>query len=107
MPTAYSQLLGREVDTASEEWRHETECRWLLTAKPTRTDKHLYLYGVTDREALFTYDKEGHHVLREDYAKHWQVKNPLMKWRGIAATDRILEDAKRLYTLSQPTRESA
>lgn len=108
MPTAYSHLLGRDVDTYSEEWRHECECRWLLEAKPTKSQKHLHLYGVADREMLFEYDpKSGRPKLADDHAKRWVIRFPLMKARGIAAADRILEDAKRLYTLSQPTRESA
>lgn len=108
MPTAYSHLLGRDVDTYSEEWRHECECRWLLTAKPTKSQKHTYLYGVPDRQQLFEWDhKAGKYVLAADHAKLWVIRFPLMKARGLEAADRILEDAKRLYTLSQPTRESA
>lgn len=109
MPTAFSHLLGRDVDTDSEEWRHETECRWLLRAKPTRSAKHLHLYGVQDRDTLFRFNQAtGQMELREDYRKLWpkddrgRTINPLMHWRGIEAADRILADAKRLYT-KQPT----
>lgn len=114
MPTAYDHITGREVDTASEQWRHRCECNWLLTAKPTRSEKHLWLYGVRDREQLFKVDpKTGQQVLRDDLREVWgkdergrQVR-PLMAVRTLEAADRILEDARRLYTLSQPTRESA
>lgn len=100
---------GREVSNYSEEWRHETECRWLLTAKPTRSEKHLYLYGVPNRDQLMQYDpKVGGKRLADDHAKRWVVRNPLMKWRGLEAADRLLADARRLYELnSQPTPEGA
>jgi hypothetical protein len=108
MPTAYSHLAGEDVDTASEAWRHETECRWLLTAKPTRTEKHMHLYGVPNRDQLMEYDpKAGARRLAGDHAKRWTAANPLMKWRGLEAADRILADAKRLHELSQPTPEGA
>lgn len=108
MTLVHSQLLGREVDSYSEEWRHECECRWLLTAKPTRTDKHMHLYGVPDRRMLFRYNpRTGKDELSDDHASRWENKFPLMKMRGLAAADRILEDARTLYNLSQPTRESA
>ena len=101
MPTAYSHLAGREVDTSSEEWRHECECRWLLTQKATRTQKHLHLYGVADRQQLFGYDKTGRQVLAADYTSRWTVKTPLMKFRGLEAADHLLSEAKRLYELQK------
>lgn len=100
MPTAYSHLAGREVDTASEEHRHECECRWLLTEKPTRTLKHMHLYGVADRQRLMTHDKQGRPVLRDDHTSQWLTKAPLMKFRGLAGADHILSEAKRLYELT-------
>lgn len=101
MPTAYSHLAGREVDTSSEEHRHECECRWLLTQKPTRSQKHLYLYGVADRQNLMTHDKQGRPVLREGYTSLWQHKFPLMKARSLEAADHLLAEAKRLHDLTQ------
>lgn len=100
MPTAHSHLAGREVDTFSEEWRHECECRWLLTEKPTRTQKHMHLYGVADRQRLMTYDKQGRPVLRDDHTSQWLTKSPLMKFRGLEGADRLLAEAKRLYDLT-------
>lgn len=96
---------GSEVSNYSEDWRHECECRWLLTAKPTRTEKHMHLYGVPSRDMLFEYNaKTGRPELAEDHAKRWHIKMPLMKMRGIEAADRILADARRIYELnSQPT----
>lgn len=99
MPTAYSHLAGADVDTASEAWRHECECRWLLTAKPTRTAKHMHLYGVPDREQLFGYDRATGRPLAAPDTSRWQHKAPLMKFRGIEAADRMLADAKQLYDL--------
>lgn len=96
---------GSEVSNYSEAWRHECECRWLLEAKPTRTEKHMHLYGVPSRDMLFEYNtKTGRPELTDDHAKRWQIKMPLMKMRGIEAADRILADARRIYELnSQPT----
>lgn len=99
---AFDPLSGREVDTGSEEWRNVCECRDLLTRKPTRSEKHLYLYGVSDRSKLMEFDrKTGKDVLAADYTTRWVVKNPLMKWRGLAGADKLLAEAKRLYDLTQ------
>lgn len=97
---AYSHLAGREVDTSSEEHRHECECRWLLTEKPTRSLKHLHLFGVPDRKTLFGYDKQGKLVLRDGYTNLWVVKTPMMKFRGIEGADHLLAEAKRLHDLT-------
>jgi len=99
MPTVYSHLAGAEVDSSSEAWRHECECRWLLAAKPTRTQKHMHLYGVADRATLMTYDAKGRQVLRADHATLAQTKTSILKVRGLEAADRMLADAKRLYDL--------
>jgi len=102
MPTAYSILAGAEVDTCSEEWRHQCECRWLLDEKPTRSMKHLYLYGVTDRASLMVFDtKSGKHVLRDNFANLWTIRFPMMKARSLAAADHLLAEAKRLHDLKQ------
>jgi len=91
---------GRQVSNYSEEYRHETECRWLLTEKPTRTLKHMHLYGVADRQSLMTHDKQGRPTLREGYTNQWMTKSPLMKFRGIEGADRLLSEAKKLYELT-------
>lgn len=113
MPTAYSILAGADVDTHSEAWRHECECRWLLTAKPTRADKHRYLYGVNDRQQIFKPDKKtGQPVLRDDLKNTWPKDSsgrpirPLMAVRSLEAADRILADARRIHEFSTQ-RESA
>ena len=96
----YSHLAGREVDSGSEEHRHECECRWLLTTKPTRSQKHLHLYGVVDRQQLFGFDpKTGRPVLAADHTSRWAMKSPLMKFRGLEAADHLLAEAKRLHDL--------
>ena len=98
--THYSHLAGHEVDGSSEEWRFECECRWLLNNKPTRSTKHLYLYGVSNRTELMTHDKDGKEVLREDYRTRWPEKTrPLMHHRGLAGADRILDGARRLHEI--------
>lgn len=94
----YSHLSSCEIDSGSEAWRHECECRWLLEAKPTRSEKHMHLYGVPNRDMLFEYDtKTGRPEMATDHAKRWQIKMPLMKVRGIEAADRILADARKIY----------
>ncbi len=103
MTTAYSHLAGRDVDTRSEDWRFECECRWLLTAKPTRTEKHMHLYGVADRNALITHDVKGRQVLRADHAHIWMTKSPLMKHRGLEGADRLLAGARKLHDLTVAT----
>lgn len=101
MNVVYSQLEGREVDSTSEEWRHECECRWLLERKPTRNQKHLYLYGVIDRAQLMTWDsKTGRQMLRDEHRDLWMKgPKPLMHYRGLAGADRILADARKLYEM--------
>ena len=103
MPTAYSHLAASDVDTSSEEHRHECECRWLLVNKPTRTDKHMYLYGVPDRQRLMSPDpKTGREALAADYAARWINKRCIMKFRGLASADRLLADARRLHEMTTP-----
>jgi len=101
MPTAYSHLAGADVDTAGEAWRHECECRWLLAEKPTRSMKHLHLYGVVDRQQLMEFNpKTGRQTLASDHANRWTAKNPMMKYRGLAGADHVLAEAKRLHDLT-------
>ena len=98
---------GTEVSHYSEAWRHECECRWLLANKPTRTQKHMYLYGVADRAQLFTFDsKTGRRVLRDDLRSLWpsdpatrRTINPLMHYRGLEGADRLLDGARKIYEL--------
>lgn len=110
MTTVFSQLANAVVDSDSEAWRHECECRHLLRAYPTRSQKHMHLYGVHDRAMLFEFNtKTGETVLREDHKKLWpkndrgRTINPIMHWRGIEAADRILSDARRLHEISIKT----
>lgn len=109
MPTAFSHLAGREVDTSSEEWRRECECRHLINTYPTREKKHYFLYGVHDRDFLFRRNAlTGDLMLKEDYTKLWpkdakgRTIKPLMGHRSLEEADRILADAKRLFELMQP-----
>lgn len=92
----YSKLAGREVDSSSEEHRHECECRWLLAHKPTRLAKHLWLYGVKDK-IIVANPITGE--LRENYKDLLEVRKSILTARGLAAADRILADAKKLYDI--------
>jgi hypothetical protein len=47
MTQKISEFTDQPVDTFSESWRHECECRWLL-ALPTREQRNRFLYGYTD-----------------------------------------------------------
>lgn len=100
MPTAYSYLFERDVDTSSEEWRRECECNWLLEHKPTRSQKHLFLFGVDDRKKLFGYDPQtgGQTVKDKELLNElWGKSRPVMAIRGLAAADSLLADAKTIY----------
>lgn len=102
MPTAISELTGEPVDTNSEAHRHECECRWLLSAKPTRAEKHLHLYGVRDRDHLFEFNtKTGQSELADDWQKRLIEPRPVMKFRNLAAADRILADARKIHEARQ------
>lgn len=108
MPTVYSQLAGREVDTESEEWRHECECRWLLRAKPTRTEKHVWLYGVRDRSMVVRHDPAtGQDVYLENWRQITGGLKSIASVRNLASADRMLADAKRLYEIAQQAAEPA
>lgn len=55
--TAISELTGIEVDTYSEEWRHECECRWLLDSLPSKQERREYLDKVEKRRGKPAADK--------------------------------------------------
>lgn len=101
MPTAVSELTGEPVDTSSEAWRHECECRWLLSEKAGRADKHLYLYGVWSRDQIMEWNPAaGRHELANDWRSRIpKDTRPLIMFRGLAAADRILDDARRLWEI--------
>jgi len=101
MATVYSVLLDAECDSASEAWRHECECRWLLKNKPDLTALHLYLYGVEQREQVVTRDTRGKEVLLAEHARLWKEPKtkPLSAHRGLQAADRLLEGVSRIKQL--------
>lgn len=103
-----SEFTGEPVeDTNSEAWRYECEIRYLLDNYPRRVDKHLFLYGVEDREDLFRIDNQtGQKEIKEQYdrSKSGTLRNmpaSVFKFRGLEEADKILADAKRLYELRQ------
>lgn len=87
---------GREVSSYSEEWRHEAECLWLLETKPTRSQKHLWLYGVHDRRQIIN-PNTGE--LAEDWKK--TAEKSITHLRGLAAADQLLADARKIYELKK------
>lgn len=44
-----SELTGEEIDSASEAWRHETECRYVLDQLPDREARNAYLDAAQKR----------------------------------------------------------
>lgn len=81
MPTEYSILAGRDVDTASEEWRHECECMTVI-AMPDRAHRIRYLYGVVAKWS------DGRDKVEQRGVKHI---------RGEAAARRIQDDCMRIH----------
>lgn len=101
---------GTQASNYSDAYRHECECRWLLANKPTRSAKHLYLYGVQDRKELFQpHPATGQPVLRDDISSLWpkgsngRPVRPLMAFRSLEAADRILADARRIHESTTTT----
>jgi hypothetical protein len=71
MPLAYSYLAGREVDTASEEWRHECEVAYV--AGMSLNEQKSFIGGVPNSGL-----------------------RGVIAVRGKAAADRLLDDVCRL-----------
>lgn len=105
MPT--SEFTGQPIASDSEAFRYECELRHLLSTCPTRRDKHLFLYGVEDREELFFFNGQtGNKEFREQYDRSksgTRHKMPIsvFKFRGLEEADKILADARRLHELRQ------
>ncbi|HEY8566574.1 MAG TPA: hypothetical protein VIL65_13805 [Beijerinckiaceae bacterium] len=71
MRRAYYHFAGREVDTASEEWRHETEVAYVLAMNPD--ERKAFIDGVPNSGL-----------------------RGVIAMRGQAAADRLLDDVRRL-----------
>lgn len=70
----------------------------MLTNKPTRLEKHLYLFGVTDRKHLFKFNNAtGQDELADEFKTKSNMKPSIMKARGLAAADKMLADAKKIH----------
>lgn len=63
----YSKLLGSEVDSWSEDWRHECECSSIL-AMPTRDARHDFLLGVEKFRGRPSAEK-----LKSDVLRLWEI----------------------------------
>ena len=83
MPLAYSILAGQEVDTSSEAWRHDCECRAVL-ALPTREARNEHLFGRRELQA--------------NGAIKQTVKG-IAQHRGEAAAERIKADCMRIHNI--------
>lgn len=78
-----SELTGEEVDSASPEWRHDCEVRWLLDE-----------CDLQQRRAIVNGVMGG---VKGDIV----VSKGIRQRRGAAAADRIIEDLRRLHALRQ------
>lgn len=65
MPTL---LDGRQVDSASEDWRHECEAR-AIAARPTLAERRMYLEEVERRRGVAAADR-----LRETMKQLWEAR---------------------------------
>lgn len=61
-------LDGRQVDSASEEWRHEAEAR-MVAARPTLDQRREYLDAVERRRGKASAD-----ALRATMSLLWQAR---------------------------------
>lgn len=59
---------GREVDSASEDWRHETEAR-MVVDRPTLADRRAYLEVVERRRGKAEADR-----LQATMGEIWKAK---------------------------------
>ena len=61
-------LDGRQVDSASEDWRHECEAR-AIAARPTLAERRMYLDEVARRRGTAAADR-----LRETMKQLWEAR---------------------------------
>lgn len=66
--TVVTLIDGRQVDSASEDWRHETEARW-VAARPSLSDRRMYLEEVENRRGKAAADR-----LRATMKQLWETK---------------------------------
>lgn len=80
MPTAISEFDGKEVDTASPEWRFECEVRHVLSM-PNREARLAFIDGVR-------------------VGDKWEPKG-IRQQRGDAAAEQLKSGVLRLYQIRQ------
>lgn len=68
--TTVTLIDGREVDSASEDWRHETEAR-MVVDRPTLGERRAYLEVVERRRGKAEADR-----LRATMNALWRARNP-------------------------------
>ena len=98
MTQFFSELLDRMCDSYSDEWRHECECRWLMTEKSDPIQLHLFLYGVENRSQVVVKDATGRERLLPDYSRLWKdpKSKPLCAYRSLQSADKLLSDVLKL-----------
>jgi hypothetical protein len=65
---AVKLLDGREVDSSSEDWRHETEAR-AIAARPTLGERRMYLDEVERKRGKGAADR-----LRRTISELWELR---------------------------------
>lgn len=63
-------LDGRQVDSASEDWRHECEAR-SIAERPSLAERRMYLGEVEKSRGKAEADR-----LRATMTKLWEARNP-------------------------------
>lgn len=69
MPTAVSEFTGLPVDTASEEWRNETEVRHIVDNIPTRELRNAHLVGIARHRGQAAADH-----LKSEAMRLWEIR---------------------------------
>lgn len=66
--TTVKLIDGTQVDSASEEWRHESEARW-VAARPTLDERRAYLHSIEKSRGQAEADR-----LRNTMGLIWKAK---------------------------------
>lgn len=68
--TTVTLIDGREVDSASEDWRHECEAR-AICALPSTIERRTWLEGIDHKRGK----AEGDHRLRTTIKALWNLRD--------------------------------
>jgi hypothetical protein len=74
MPTTTSEFTGLEIDTFSEDWRHECEVRHIVDNIPTRELRNAHLGLVAKIRGQAAADH-----LRAESMRLWEIRQARLK----------------------------